>query len=347
MYSLILVFLASVLLTGVLRLLLVKQGALDIPNARSLHAIPVPRGGGLSIVIVFLAVIWWFAHVHFMPASLAWALEGGGAMIAVVGLLDDYFRVSVWRRLLVQFAASGWALWWLRGVDPLHWYRADPILMGLTQILGAILLVWFTNLYNFMDGIDGLAGTEAVCVSGLSGVLLLRGGLDGSAHGAWMLGAASGGFLVWNWPPARIFMGDVGSAFIGFVLGVFAISSTNILPRLLWPWLILLAVFFVDSTITLVWRVITGAPWHEGHCTHAYQHAARRLGSHWKVTLTVAGVNLIWLFPLAWIAASRPETGALLCAIAIVPLVCTAVCLRAGRPSYTSITANRDTASAS
>jgi Fuc2NAc and GlcNAc transferase len=346
MYPLILAFLTSAFLIWILRLHFVRRGVLDIPNARSSHSIPVPRGGGLSIVIVFLVAIALLAHRHSIPARLAWALVGGGIMIAAVGLLDDYFHISVWWRLLVQFTASGFALGWLRGMDPLHWHQPDAMRTALFQIPAVILLVWLTNLYNFMDGIDGLAGVEAVCVSGLSGLLLFRGGLEGSAQAAWTLGAASGGFLVWNWPPARIFMGDVGSAFLGFVLGVLAISSTNAQPRMLWSWLILPAVFLVDSTFTLVWRILTGAPWHQGHCTHAYQHAARRLDSHWKVTLLVAGVNLIWLFPLAWIAYARPDTGSLLCAIAFVPLVCTAFYLRAGRSSYTSVAAGSNTASA-
>jgi Fuc2NAc and GlcNAc transferase len=192
-------------------------------------------------------------------------------------------------------------------------------------------LVWLINLFNFMDGIDGLAGMEAVCASGFGGLLLLRDGLGGYAQCAWVLAAASSGFLVWNWPPARIFMGDAGSGFLGFVLGVFALSSARMQPSLLWPWLILLSAFIVDSTVTLITRMVTGARWYEAHRTHAYQQAAQRWSSHSKVTVAFAIVNLLWLFPLAWGACVHPTAGPLFAVIAAGPLVYIAFRLHAGQ----------------
>ena len=187
------------------------------------------------------------------------------------------------------------------------------------------------NLYNFMDGIDGIAGVEALCVSGLGGLLLAWSGLAGLSSVAMALAAASAGFLVWNWPPAKIFMGDAGSGFLGFVFGVLAISSAKERPWLLWPWLILLSVFIVDSILTLLRRVIAGERWYEAHCSHAYQHAARRHGSHLRVTLTVAAINVAWLFPLAWGACIWAAVGPVVAAVAAAPLICIAVCYRAGR----------------
>jgi Fuc2NAc and GlcNAc transferase len=190
------------------------------------------------------------------------------------------------------------------------------------------------NLYNFMDGIDGLAGIEALCVSGLGAFLMVWSGLPALSAVATALAASSAGFLVWNWPPARIFMGDVGSGFLGFVFGVMAISSAKERPGLLWPWLILLAVFIVDSMITLARRLIAGALWYEAHSSHAFQHAARRHGSHLKVTLTVAAINVVWLFPLAWGATAWPALAPLFFAIAAVPLIYTAFCYRAGQELF-------------
>ena len=181
-------------------------------------------------------------------------------------------------------------------------------------------LVWLTNLFNFMDGIDGLAGMEAVCVSGL-GALLLRNALPGYAQVSWMLAAASLGFLVWNWPPAKIFLGDAGSGFLGFSLGVLAMFSSRAGTAFLWPWLILLAVFVVDSTVTLLRRVLSQARWYEAHRSHAYQHAARLWGSHAKVTLAAAAIDIAWLFPLAWCACRYPEAAPAFAAVAIAPLV--------------------------
>jgi Fuc2NAc and GlcNAc transferase len=292
---------------------------------------PTPRGGGVSIVLVFLLTVLWFVQRGALSSSLGWALIGGGLAVAVAGFLDDHFRVPTRLRLLIHFAAAEWALWWLGGIGPLQlgWISWDWGWLG--QLVALVGLVWMINLYNFMDGIDGLAGMEALCVSALGGLLLAWSGLGGLAEGALVLAAASAGFLVWNWPPAKIFMGDVGSGFLGFVFGVLAIASAKERPWLLWPWLILLSVFIVDSTLTLMRRLITGAQWYEAHCSHAYQHAARRWGSHSRVTLTIAAVNVAWLFPLALGAYVWPAVGPLFAVVALAPLVYVAFRYDAGQ----------------
>jgi Fuc2NAc and GlcNAc transferase len=281
----------------------------------------MPRGGGLSIVVGFLLAVSCLAHSGVVPASLVSALLGGGSLLAVGNFLDDHFGLSAKVRILIHFAAAGWALWKLNGVGPLHFGSIVWDWGWLGHGIALVGLVWMINLYNFMDGIDGLAGLEAVCAGGLGGLLLAESDLKGLAASALVLAAASGGFLIWNWPPAKIFMGDVGSGFLGFVFGVLTISSSNERPRLLYPWLILLAVFIVDSTLTLIRRVFAAARWYEAHCSHAYQHAARRWGSHLKVTAAIAVVNLAWLFPLAWAACVWPLAGPVLAAIALAPLV--------------------------
>jgi Fuc2NAc and GlcNAc transferase len=323
-------FLASVLFTGLVRAYLLRRKVLDIPNGRSSHSAPTPRGGGLSIVVVFLGVVLWFACRGAISAHLGWALIGGGLAVAGVSFLDDHFPVPVRIRLLVHFTAAGWALWWLGGMGPLHLGWTIWGLGWVGQILALVGLVWMINLYNFMDGIDGIAGMEALWVSALGGLLLAWSGLAGLAGCAPALAAASAGFLVWNWPPAKIFMGDVGSGFLGFVFGVLAIASAKESPWLLWPWLILLAVFLVDSTLTLARRFFRGARWYEAHCTHAYQHAAQRWGSHSKVTLTVAAINVVWLFPLVLGACVWPAVAPLFAVVAMAPLVYLAFRLDAG-----------------
>jgi FlaA1/EpsC-like NDP-sugar epimerase len=193
-----------------------------------------------------------------------------------------------------------------------------------------------------MDGIDGLAGLEALCASGFGGLLLTWSGLGGLAEAALALTGASAGFLIWNWPPAKIFMGDAGSGFLGFVFGVLAISSAQQRPWLLWPWVILLSVFIVDSTLTLMRRLFTGARWYEAHCSHAYQHAARRSGSHSKVTLRIAAVNVGWLFPFALGAYVWPALAAPLAVVALAPLVYLAFRYGAGQDtSVINVTRSR------
>jgi Fuc2NAc and GlcNAc transferase len=151
-------------------------------------------------------------------------------------------------------------------------------------------IVWLTNLYNFMDGIDGIAAVEAITV-GLAGALLLAGREPSLALVALVVAGAAGGFLVWNWPPAKLFMGDVGSGFLGYIFGGLALASENVgaLPALLW--LVLLGPFFVDTTLTLLRRIARGERWWAAHRTHAYQRAVQAGWSHRRVTTLVAALS--------------------------------------------------------
>jgi Fuc2NAc and GlcNAc transferase len=183
-------FLASALFTALVRSYLLRRKVLDIPNGRSSHSAPIPRGGGLSIVVVFLGIVLWFAYGGAISASLGWALIGGGLAVAGISFLDDHFAVPARLRLLVHFAAAGWALWQLNGMGPLHlgWMIWNWGWVG--QIVALVGLVWMINLYNFMDGIDGIAGLEALSVSALGGLLLTWSGLGGLAGCALVLAAA-------------------------------------------------------------------------------------------------------------------------------------------------------------
>jgi Fuc2NAc and GlcNAc transferase len=276
----------------------------------------------------------WFSTRRVFPAELAWALAGGGIAISIVGFLDDHFRLAAWPRLLIHSLAAAWALWCLDAMRVPQFGSVGGFWAWVSQGATLVGLVWLTNLFNFMDGIDGLAGMEAVSVSGLGAFLLFRNGLPDYAQVSWMLAAASLGFLVWNWPPARIFMGDVGSGFLGFSLGVLALFSSKAGPGFLWPWLILLAVFIVDSTVTLLRRMVSRARWYAAHRSHAYQHAALAWGSHAKVTLAAAAINLGWLFPLAWGACRYPAAAPAIAALALAPLVYLTFRLHAGREGH-------------
>jgi Fuc2NAc and GlcNAc transferase len=323
-------FLASALFTSLVRSYLLRQKVLDIPNERSSHTVPTPRGGGVSIVLISLLAVLWLVHAGSLAGSPGRALLGGGLLIALAGFLDDRFHLPARVRLMVHFAAAGWALWQLNGMGPLQLGSVVWDWGWLGQTLALVGLVWMTNLYNFMDGIDGIAGVEALCVGGFGALLLAWNGLAGLSSTAMALAAASAGFLVWNWPPAKIFMGDAGSGFLGFVFGVLSVASAKEKPSLLWPWLILLSVFTVDSILTLLRRVIARERWYEAHRNHAYQHAARHYRSHLKVTVTVAAINSAWLFPLAWGACVWPAAGPLFAAVAAAPLIYIAFFYRAG-----------------
>jgi len=325
---------ASVVLTWCILVLCRRFGKYDHPNSRSSHSVPTPRGGGAGFVIVFLCAVLLLAGGHAVPGNTALALIGGGGSIALLGALDDQFHLSPWVRLPFQFAAAIWGAFWIGVPAILQGSRQGILIRFLLEITVVLALVWLINLYNFMDGIDGLAGAEAVSVSGFGGVLMVSCGMLPFARCAFLLTAATAGFLFWNWPPARIFMGDVGSGFLGFVLGILTLSSINARSSLFWSWFILLSVFTVDSTLTLARRMVAGARWYEAHCTHAYQHAAKRWRSHLKVTTTILGINVLWLFPLAAAACAFPNLGTICAMIALVPLVGIALRFDAGRDGF-------------
>jgi len=320
-------------LTGLLRRYALRIRLLDIPNARSSHLQPTPRGGGLAIVVSFsLGLIGWWLSGN-MPTAQFVATLGGGLMIAAIGLADDRFDLAARWRLLVHVAAAAWALWWLGGVPPLPVLGQQWELGWLGVLVGLLLIVWLLNLYNFMDGIDGIAASEAVAVAGGAAVLLLLEREYAAAVPLLLLVMAAGGFLLWNWPPAKIFMGDVGSAFLGFVLAVFALAGAE--PGLsIWVWLILLGVFVVDATFTLMRRLFQGERIYQAHRSHAYQRATRRLGAHKPVTLVVALINVGWLWPLAWLALSYPDAAVLILLVAWAPLALIAMALGAGAPEH-------------
>jgi len=329
------IFLIALILAAVLTELLRRYALatrlIDIPNARSSHNSPTPRGGGLSIVIVFLLGLPVLSGMGVLAPEAMWAILGAGAWVALVGFLDDHGHIPARWRLLVHFVGAAWGLYWLGGLPPLAFfgYSFDPGWLG--QILGLFYLVWLLNLYNFMDGIDGLASIEAITVC-LGGALLYLS--EPEAIGQWnalvLLAMTVAGFLCWNFPPARIFMGDAGSGFLGIVLGLFSIQAAWIAPQFFWSWLILLGVFIVDATWTLFRRFLRGEKIHEAHRSHAYQYASRYYGSHKTVSLVIGVINVCWLIPWAlWVglAGLNPLLGLVL---AYLPLMLLAIYFRAG-----------------
>ena len=323
---------ASALLTLLTRKVVAGAGVLDVPNARSSHGMPTPRGGGVAIVLVTTTGLGVLALGDLLRADVLWAAGGGGLAVALVGFADDRRSLSAATRLTVHFAAALWALAWLGGLPALR-VAGHLVSLGWPgYVLGALGIVWAINLFNFMDGIDGLAASEAIFVA-LGGALLslpIAGG-DGVAVAALVFAAACGGFLLWNWPPARIFLGDVGSGYLGYVLVVLALAATRANPAALWVWLILGGVFFVDATATLVRRTLRSERIHQAHRSHAYQWLARRWTSHRRVTLAVLIVDLVWLLPWAALAARRPADAGACVLMALLPLAALAVACGSGR----------------
>ena len=320
----------SLLLTSALRRYARAKSLIDIPNARSSHTVPTPRGGGVAIVLSFLLLLPVLPVFSLLSWSSTWGLLGAGAGIAVLGFLDDHGHIAARWRLLGHFSAAVWALFWLGGAPPLTVMGATFDMGWVGVVLAMFYLVWMLNLYNFMDGIDGLASVEAICVC-LSATLIYT--LMGFSALAWaplLLSFAVGGFLYWNFPPAKIFMGDAGSGFLGVTLGIFSLQAAWASPALIWVWVILMGVFIVDATFTLIRRLVRGDKVYEAHRSHAYQYASRKFGRHLPVTLTVGLVNVVWLLPIALCVALLGLDGVLGVIIAYVPLVMLAWMFHAG-----------------
>jgi glycosyltransferase WbpL len=323
---------SSALLTGLMRRLALSHGVLDVPNERSLHSAATPRAGGVSVVLAATVASIVLGLLGRVQIGLLVALTGGGTAVAVIGFLDDRYKVSAGIRLVVHIAAAVWALFWLGG-PPTLLIGDQTVHLGWAGSLLVVLgIVWTLNLFNFMDGIDGIAASEAIFIACCGAFLTLMGGSpnDTPAVGL-VLGAACVGFLLWNWPPAKIFMGDAGSGYLGYVIGVLAVADARENPAALWKWLVLGGAFFVDATVTLVRRVARGDRVHQAHRSHAYQWLARRWGSHRRVTVLVMMLNLIWLLPSAFLVTLHPDHAIAIVVGALVPLVALAFAAGAGR----------------
>ncbi|MGO4323121.1 MraY family glycosyltransferase [Pseudomonas sp. KB_12] len=325
------VTLASLLMTAGLRRYALARSIIDIPNARSSHSIPTPRGGGVAIVVAFLLTLPLLGQLGLVPPHYLIALGGAGALVAIVGFMDDHGHIAARWRLLGHFSAAIWALAWLEGLAPLNLFGVSVDLSWIGHALAVFYLVWVLNLYNFMDGIDGIASVEAVSACLGASALYLLSGFTDLIWPPLILAAAVLGFLFWNFPPAKIFMGDAGSGFLGIALGIMSLQAAWVSPALFWAWLILLGVFIVDATVTLTRRFLRGDKVYEAHRSHAYQFASRCYGRHRPVTLAVAAINVLWLFPLAWCVVVLKLDGLTGVVLAYVPLALLAFKFKAGQ----------------
>jgi len=292
-------------LTPAIRRHALRIEMVDVPGQRSSHVRPTPRGGGLALVVGLLGVVLAQLAAGGLPGAVGAALLGGGMLVALTGWLDDRKGLGSYVRLGLYSLAAAWAVFWLGGLPSIELGVGTLRLGGFGYAAGWLAIMFLTNIFNFMDGIDGIAATEAAAVGAASGVLLLLGGDQPLAVLAISLGLGSAAFLFWNWHPARIFMGDVGSNFLGFTIAVLAIASEaqHSLPALVW--VLLLGVFIVDGLATFVRRLVRHKPPHEAHKTHAYQGAVQRGYSHSQVTLAVLLINAA-LSVLAWAAWRTP-----------------------------------------
>ncbi len=324
-------------LTAQVRNYALKKNVLDIPNERSSHSVPTPRGGGISVVIVFLAVLCILAINKWITVISLISFFGAGSLVSVVGFLDDHGHIAARWRLLAHFGSAIFIVFMLGGLPPVSLLGINVNLSALGYVIGVLYLVWLLNLYNFMDGIDGLASIEAITVcigSSVCSLILHQWTFTESATLSIVLASAVAGFMIWNYPPAKIFMGDACSGFLGLMLGALSLLAGWENSLMLWCSLILLAVFITDATVTLFRRLIRGEKLYEAHRSHAYQYASRYFSGHKPVTIFVALINICWLFPIALCVAIGWLDGYLAVLIAYIPMIAMAYKFKAGAAEF-------------
>jgi len=338
-FILLISFLSTCLITSLIRQYALNKNLLDIPNERSSHEVPTPRGGGLSVVIVFLISLLGLQQFNLisLTSNLFIGITLSSLFVALIGFWDDHQSIPARWRFGVHIIASLVILVCMPQLPTLNFFGITWDLSIFGYIFYTLVLTWLLNLYNFMDGIDGFASSEAISVS-LSAALLLL--IQGDIQWSLVLVFLSvcvAGFLIWNWPHAKIFMGDACSGFLGFILGSLALMTTLDGMINLWSWFILLAVFITDSSLTLGSRILEGEKWYQAHRTHAYQYYALQLikqfeqmgleksvartYAHRKINFGLILTNIFWLLPWAMMANLYPSRSFMIMIFSYLPLI--------------------------
>jgi len=288
---LLLVFTLSFLLTWGVRKWTIKKAILDLPNERSSHSVPTPRGGGIAIAIIWFAGLIYFKISNRIDTPLFLALLCG-LPLSVAGFLDDVLQLKPKIRFIIQFTCAGLGLFFLGGM---HYVNLGFITFENVWLFTPIALfgiVWLINLFNFLDGIDGYISTEVIFIG--TAVFFLFHDLI-----ALMLAVTVLGFLCWNWQKAKIFMGDVGSTLLGYTIAIFAIYYQNTETTSIVIWAMLTSLFWVDASITLLRRIQNKESLGQAHRKHAYQRIVQAGFSHQKTVLWGIVLNLIILSLIA------------------------------------------------
>lgn len=326
-------FMASLLLTHTLIRYSEKIGMIDIPNKRSSHERPTTKGGGLAFFSVLSVVLLWFFFSHPNYRAILTPILIGGTIIILLGWLDDRRSLSAGLRLLVHFFVSllvyGFATHWFQGHLAINFL---PNLIWVNALFSLLYIAWFINLYNFMDGADGLASSTTVVGSLLMAVISVGHNSPELAMIYCMIAYTVGGFLFYNWSPARIFMGNTGSYFLGFLFGSLAIVAKAQVDMSFYPHIILFGFFIFDSTYIVFRRAFRREPLFRAHKMFIFQKLLAKGWSHRKVSVFYTMVVIFWLFPLANIALKYNNFGMIFVSIAYLPLLIFAIYHKAGEP---------------
>ncbi|RYG10660.1 MAG: glycosyltransferase family 4 protein, partial [Chitinophagaceae bacterium] len=287
-----------------------------------------PRIGGLSFVILISLVIFFYLvfFANITTSSITFFVLAPVIIVALTGLADDIKGLSQGTRFSVYFFCALLALGNLQTL--FNWPYWSIFVVGLILSLS---ISWLINLFNFMDGIDGIAASEAIFVLAALAFFSYQAKEFDQFYFLLLCTAPLIGFLFLNWQPAKIFMGDIGSTFLGCLIGGLCLCAINANIINIYAAIILLGCFVVDATWTLSYRLISGQKWYQAHRSHNYQILSRKLGSHQKVTMLYTLVNVAWLLPLALAANHYNEHALLITTISLLPLTLQCFIIGAGK----------------
>ncbi|MDN5130874.1 MraY family glycosyltransferase [Aliarcobacter butzleri] len=288
-YLILLLF--SFLLTYFIKNYMIKKSLVASVNERSSHTVPTPHGGGIAIAITWFIGLFYLYFIGQIENNLFYALLFG-AVISIVSFFDDIYELSPKLRLIIQAIVAIGGLYFLGGFETLTFGIFDIQNFIFTNIFAFFMIIWFINLYNFLDGINGYAGSEALFLA-VAGFILFGG------NHFLVLAVAVLGFLYWNWNKAKIFMGDVGSTLLGYNVAIFTIYYANQEPTNFWIWIILFSVYWFDATLTLIRRKLNKERLSLAHKKHAYQRLTQARWSHYKVTNYSIVLNIL-LFTIVY-----------------------------------------------
>lgn len=305
----------SFALTAIVRSFALRSGLLDKPNARSSHEVPTPRGGGAALLVSAMLVIAAAAAQGLVDLRVSAILGAGTLVVAVVGCIDDRRGVPPLARFLVHLVVALATVHTLGGLPELSLGAMSLRLGAFGYVVAVLGIVWSINLFNFMDGIDGIAASQAAIIFAAASMMLFAMEERSLGFVALVFAGASIGFLGWNWPRARIFMGDVGSGALGYLVAALALASEAAGAAPILAFAMLGALFVFDATATLIRRFWRGQPLAEAHRDHAYQRLVRAGATHRAVTLAY-GLASGFAASIGLAAALHPEL--LLPALALV-----------------------------
>ena len=317
-------FLLSFICTRYYRSFAIKKDIVANPIIRSLHEHKIPIGGGVVFSIIFVVTVFVLGLLNIFKFEFLMVIGVGGFVASMFGFFDDVVDIRALLKLFIQSILAGWILFWFDGgvLTTVDWL---PV--WLSWFVSWFLLVWMMNLYNFMDGVDGIAISGAVFVSmALIVVLLIAGEFSSLVLLFSLLAMSCSGFLFYNWPPASIFMGDSGSVFLGYLFGALIVNTTMTGVISIWTWIVVFGYFFADTNITILMRILLVKKWYQAHKSHAYQNIARVLKSHVKVTGAIQIYHFLYLLPITIWTVLVPNWAPVAAIIALMPAAIIAYC---------------------